>query len=176
MGRIGEKLFRVALLITLFFGIFGFVVFPVHAFQNEPDGFRGLTWGTSIYTVAGKIEEQSQVGKTLSVVSFKDEKLKMGGAELSSIHYIFRDSWFFSVLVRAKKEENFEAVKRYLFGKYGPRNQPDKKAGFYEWKGEVTTIKLSYQPQSEEVYLGISSSKGVKAFAEEMKKSKEEEW
>ncbi len=106
------------------------------------------------------------------MVTFKNEKLKMGGAELSRVRYIFRNGHFYSVLVKAEKLENFNALREYLVKNHGPGNSPDKKTETYQWRGEVTSIRLFYRPQREHSILEITSTKGIKSFAEEIDRGK----
>ncbi len=89
------------LLPTVFTLIYGVNAF---AFENEPNGFRGVTWGTDIATVAGfkengvyaqKLREYSQKGGqrflTFPMVSYskQDEKLEFGDVPIRSISYDF---------------------------------------------------------------------------------------
>jgi len=177
MKRVIKKALRIAFLFVFFFGIFGFVL-PAIAFQNEPDGFRGIKWGNPIHIVAGKIEKREDKGQ-LSMVTFKDEKLNLGGADLLSINYVFKDGKLFSVLARGEKLDNFNALKKYFVTKHGLVNQsdkPDKKTEAYQWNGEVASIRLIYRPQNEQFFLQIASTRAAKSLAEEINRGKREDW
>jgi len=171
MEMLSKRALRIAFLIMFSLCLFGFAL-PIHAFQNEPDGFGGILWGTPINAVADRIEKRVPAGEMFSMVTLKNENLKLGGAELSTIQYIFRDGRFFSVLARTEKAANFEALKTHLFNTYGPPDQPNEKAAMYQWKGEITSMRLIYRPQNEEVFLEFSSTRGVKDFARDIEERK----
>ena len=96
------------------------------AFQNEPDGFRGIKWGTNIKTLNGmtEIEKQSKGGLILYVKD--NDKLQIGGAELMMVCYSFWQDKFYSVFIQTKKHSNWSALKEVVFAKFGEGERYNK--------------------------------------------------
>jgi hypothetical protein len=139
-------------LILLVFFILGGISF---AFQNEPDGFQGIKWGTIItkdtegfypkiiyepnYTVLG-----SKVNKPNIVYNNK----KIDLVSPSSFHYICYENKF--MMLRLKfKASNFYEAEEILTGIYGkptmtknPTVDLDNLPIVRKWIGDTTTIKM----------------------------------
>ena len=77
---------------------------PVFAFQNEPDGFRGIKWGTNISELSemGLIEDD---GESKFYVR-KNDKMQIGDADLERIAYVFYKDRLYGIMVRYSSSLN----------------------------------------------------------------------
>lgn len=77
----------VVLILALSVGVF--------AFQNEPDGFRGLKWGDP----PGKDMKIYGFGRDFDITIYtrRNDKMQIGDAELRSIYYVFYEGRFMAV-------------------------------------------------------------------------------
>jgi len=120
------------------------------AFQNEPEGFRGLEWGDPptedmISTdCLNKKEDKWNKG-----FYRPDDKLAIGSVPLSKIVYSFYYSeppGLMSVTLIFEEKENYDLSKTILEGIFGKATKSTMP--FLTWKdvwiGEKTTIELKY--------------------------------
>lgn len=141
------------------------------AFQNEPDGFRGLKWGDP------PTERMEYFGtfKGNRAYMIPDDKMSMGNAELYLIAYTFYDQpeRFMGIGLYFKREENFDLLKMICRGKFGEETQE----GFFElnWQGQKAFITLQYDMIEEEGYLAIVSTQITMEQMEAQKKKETEE-
>jgi len=133
------------------------------AFQNEPDGFRGLKWGdaptedmTFSYQV---ISEYGTVGNYYrkSYIGDKMDKLNMGSAKINSITYIFNlySNQFYKVFLFFNGEDNYNILKIICEGKFGKQTQGDKYSHY--WFGDKARISLYFNSKKKEGVFGIES-------------------
>ena len=145
---------------------------------QDPDGFRGIKWGTEISTLKDmeEVEQDKSSGKDLVWYRRKGDTLGIGKAKLENIFYSFWMGEFEGVWIDFEDQENFEALKKELlerFGKVreseepvqktqrGPRAEPSatKRAeGFYAWWGRNTEVVLSYSKDRQKGTLTITST------------------
>ena len=104
--------------ITLLLSIMVFPNLQVLAFQNEPDNFRGITWGADIKDVPDMVLKTDAENRKYYVR--KDDKKKIGSAELDSLYYVFTNEKFSSVLIEFHSLSNAKALKKTLFDQHGP--------------------------------------------------------
>ena len=57
------------------------------SFQNEPDGFRGIKWGTKIETLKNMTKQGKE--QTFALYERDNDKLQTGNVELKVLYYIF---------------------------------------------------------------------------------------
>lgn len=117
------------------------------AFQNEPDGFRGMGWGTDIALVKNmQLIKTNPAEAKLYIKS--DDSLTIGGATLESIIYGFNpEGKFESVTISLKDYKNFLALKLDCFKKYGDVEELEDSTGNeekYLWQGKTTNIYLTF--------------------------------
>jgi hypothetical protein len=132
--------------------------------RSEPDGFGGIKWQAEISTL--KDMERVTQGKSsdadVAWYMRKGDTLAIGKAKLEKIFYSFWMGNFESVWIDFKGDENFEALKKELFQRYGKAFESEelvKKMGkgverepsaiahseqFYAWWGKNADISLSY--------------------------------
>lgn len=117
------------------------------AFDNEPEGFRGLKWGSELSTLSG-FKKVLGAGDTVFYAR-EGEKERIGTASLASIRYLFYKGQFRQVWVMAEGAGNFAALQTALFDAFGKPVRVDSHDGSSEWIGARTTIMLSAAQSSE---------------------------
>jgi hypothetical protein len=143
----------------------------------DPDGFRGIKWGTEISTLKDleKVKQDKSSDSDLVWYIRKEDTLAIGEAKLENIFYSFWLGNFESVWIDFKGEDNFEAIKKELveqFGKplssegimkkmgerTGRELSPTERAGiFYAWWGKNTEMWLSFSEDLNKGTLTINS-------------------
>ena len=109
-----------------FFGIFIVLVLlfarPVQAgepFLNEPDGFRGIAWGTPLSENKDEmIYVKTNVG--IDIFSRRNSKMSIGGAPLSELHYGFSKNGFMVVYIKVAGMENASLLRKEIEKHFGP--------------------------------------------------------
>jgi hypothetical protein len=171
-----EAYIRTMKRITLLFGLVFFMIIigyvPINslAYDNEPDGFGGIKWGTKISTLKGmsKLGTDPSFGG-IDIYIRKGEELKFGDAKLSGIQYGFWKGKFADVRITVKGKENWPVLKNAVFAKYGKGNQADPNVEKYAWFGTVSAIGLEYMEASQTGLLYIVSTE----ISKEQKEYKE---
>ena len=146
--------------------------------RSDPDGFRGIRWGTEISTLNDmeKVEEDQSSDRDLVWYTRKGDTLAIGEAKFKNVFYSFWVGKFDSVWIDFEGDENFEALKKELleqFGKVRGSEEPVKKTqrgvriessaikpvdGFYVWWGKNTEVVLSYSKDRHKGTLTIHST------------------
>lgn len=122
--------------------LLAFIGTSVYAFQNEPDNFRGIKWGTNIDTLSDmKLIED---GGDEKFYNRKNEKMKMGEATLDDVIYVFYKGKFSGVMIEFNSKLNFEKTKNTFFYVYGNAEQPNQFLEEYLWVGDDVFIGLTY--------------------------------
>jgi len=134
------------------------------AFQNEPDGFRGVEWGETPHWRYMEIGETESSGgyyytkypigldEEVTWCTWKNDKLYIGPAELGSIRYVFYEDRFMEVQiwVRLSGLEDLKSVLTLKFGKPQEiQSKPFRHADYgetervtYVWIGEKAGIEF----------------------------------
>lgn len=122
----------------------------VFAFQNEPNGFRGLVWGDA---PGEDLEIVIPEENKMIVYTKKEENLFLGNVPLDTVMYGFFDRRFCNATVIFKGTNAFNEVKKLIEQKFGKANNET----FMQlaWVGTVTTIIL--QEKIEEGFFTIFS-------------------
>jgi len=122
------------------------------AFQNEPDGFRGLKWGDP------PSEDMEYLGDVFGKgYTLPNDKMFIGSAKLYMIVYLFYESRFFAVGLYYSGEENYDLLETICKERYG---EEELEEGFYEfnWRGQKSFITLHYDIAEEEGFLSLAST------------------
>jgi hypothetical protein len=147
--------------------------------RTDPDGFRGIRWGTEISSLKNmeKVEQDRSSNKDLVWYTRKGDSLTFGKASLENIFYSFWMGDFESVWIGIKGDENFETLKKELFEQFGKvleseelMKKMDDEVGkepasirhpeeFYAWWGKNTEMTLSYSRDRHQGTLNINSKK-----------------
>jgi hypothetical protein len=119
---------------------------PARAFQNEPDDWRGIEWGTDYDELKGftKVTTQSR----LDYYSKEDEEMTIGDASLERVVYVFYHKKFCGAVLNFKSSPNFQIVKTTLSDWYGEGAQSEIE-GQYRWSGTDVTVTLEYDDDTE---------------------------
>ena len=141
---------------------------------SEPDGFRGIKWGTDIETLKGMkyLKTDPSFGGT-KLYTRKNEDLHLGGAKLKNIGYDFWRGKFCSVQVITQGSTNWYGLKEAVFEKFGRGYQDNEYIEDYVWVGDITLMSLKYNEISEKGMLFMHSKeiyKQQKAYKKEKAK------
>lgn len=151
--------------------VFGFIfsaslMIPAlsRSFQNESDGFMGLTWGADVSDLDGMVP----VKKTPNGgVVYKKEKeaLKIGSVSLTEALYSFSTAGkLTSVMSGIRDYKDFLALKKEFIDRYGAVDDPvDETEEKYIWTGDMTSIYLSYNRNTKTgiLFAGAAAKKNV---------------
>lgn len=115
---------------------------PARAFQNEPNDFRGIEWGTDYHELKGltKVSTQSD----LDYYTKRDEEMTIGDARLEMVVYIFYEKKLCGAILNFKSSSNFQIIKTALFDRYGKGYQANRYDEKYRWSGTNVNISLEY--------------------------------
>ena len=114
---------------------------------SEPDGFRGIHWGTDIATLHDmalvmKIDDDTKRYKR------NGDALKMGEVKLSYVHYEFWKGIFYLADIGFEGLENWNNLKARVFATFGKGRSESEKGDQlptrYRWEGEKATIIMIY--------------------------------
>jgi len=148
------------------------VSIPVFAFQNEPDGFRGIKWGTNISELP-EMSLSEDRGDSKFYLR-KGDKLKIGDADIDRISYGFYKGRFNKLFIIYKGSLNFTKLKDIFFAQYGQGSKPNRFMEQYYWVGETVSIAFEHSEITKEgkifyTYDPVSSEKeaGSKVKAKE---------
>jgi len=115
---------------------------PMLTFPNEPDGFRGIKWGTNIARLSGMELIRSEGAEKYYIRP--EDKLKVGEAVVERITYGFYRDEFFNVTIHFKGLMNYLDLKQTLFGVYGEGEQfPGK--DIFTWRGKQVFITIEFK-------------------------------
>jgi hypothetical protein len=138
--------YLIILIIVLFFTVNSF------AFKNEPDGFRGVKWGTTIKSFK-KLKKLKDLNGDV-VYQRPNEKLKIGNVELLYINFKFWHGKFSEVWIHANGKSVYSDLKNIVFAKFG-KGEKRNKYDFvgYQWIGKKTIMYLNYYKSVERAIL-----------------------
>lgn len=106
----------------------------VWAYAEDPnrwDGFRDLKWGTNIKDANDPnmvLISGSSGNDEIQVYRRSNDKLSFGDAKLTAILYSFYKDRLCLVMIKAKEEENYTALKAAVFAYYGKGNRQESKS------------------------------------------------
>lgn len=122
--------------------------------EREPDGFRGIAWGTPVYEVEGlefskegtaalrdlyKRTNQKAAAQ-VTVYSRPDDQLKIGEATLTRIYYYFYKDFFYGATAYFAGKDNYSKLLAACRKKFG---EPDLiEENRVEWKGNQASVLL----------------------------------
>jgi len=136
---------------------------------SEPDGFRGIKWGTDITTLRD-MEYLWTADSGVKVYKRKGDVLKIGGANVANIQYEFWKGKFFRVYITTDGLKNWHDLKEACFDKFGEAYNPNNYKESYYWGlGKITRMSIGYDEVKGRGHLFIDSkeiSNEVKTFEE----------
>jgi hypothetical protein len=152
---------------------------------SEPDGFRGMTWGTDLSALAGmKFLNSRDIGGTLPENAWDYERgalkkqikvdmyerpgdeLRLYGAKVEAIRYGFWKGKFCELTVIARGQDNWKTLKDGIFGQFGegitaalpPVKLGDEQPDWHNWIGEIAEMELIHIPVSQVSKFWIGST------------------
>lgn len=136
---------------TIKYVVFLFIVFTSlisYAYENEPDGFRGIKWGTDIsemkdMVVYGKLHDSTQMYER------QNDEMQIGDAKIEHIFYLFWNNKLSTVMIVTKESANYFALREAVFAKFGRGAQKNQFIKDYKWHGSITKILLNYNQFTE---------------------------
>ena len=159
---------KILLVIVLVFLITG----TGFAFQNEPDGFRGLKWGdaptedmkflgeTTEYII-GNYPEPTITNTKTNRYYKRSEKNNIGSAELYNIFYSFNlySNQFYKVMCVFYNEDNYNILGIIFREEFGEPTYIDKRKNkyFLHWTGDKTEVQLYYNPKDNKGWIEFKS-------------------
>lgn len=160
------------------------------AFQNEPEGFRGLKWGDP----PGEDMEYWEKPPADTATRFlepdlfplgsddvlwykrKNDKLQIGVVELEYIYYLFYKNKFMEVRIRPNSIQ-IDSLKDVLKLKFGSGEYEGKGTmlSVITWSGDITTIIVKSNLYERYDLLKIRSTKIYNQYQEDERRQEEEE-
>ena len=180
MNRNKKRIMKALKILTVFFGILlmGSLATgqPTHQSSefkadSEPDGFRGIKWGTDISTLKDMtlvmtIDHETKRYKR------NGDVLRMGEVKLDYIEYEFWKGMLYLADIGFEGAENWNNLRSRMFATFGKgQSQSEEKeqlSARYRWDGEKTTIIMIYN-ESMGGGLTISSTEITNQKAKEEK-------
>jgi hypothetical protein len=149
-----------AVAVVVFSGLLGSVA---QAFRNEPDGFRGIAWGTLFAAVQHEMILLPGEGwDGTQLYHRKGDKMAVGGTTVQEIAYVFERDIFQGVMVMTKGRANRQAIISAFKTDFGEASQPIESMDVYYWWGGTTSINLTCQLLVDECEAIIRSTTGLK--------------
>lgn len=138
---------------------------PSHSFENETNGFLGLTWGADISAFDGMVAVRT-TSTDGTIYKKNNDALEAGGVTLTDTLYSFSpDGKLESVTTVIRDYNDFLALKTSLLDKYGAVDDPLDETDMekYIWSGEMTSIYLSYNRKAKTglLFAGAAVEKSV---------------
>ncbi len=155
MGRINLALFFTIAIVLLSGKSF--------AFQNEPDGFRGIKWGTDISELKGMTHVRTDPSYGgVEFYTMKGDELRFGEAQLDNIEYAFWRGKFSSVWIYSIGYSNWLDLRDATVARFGEGYKPHGYIEQYLWYGASTMILLQYNQIRREGTLCMFSQMIIK--------------
>jgi hypothetical protein len=146
----------IASLFLQIFLFFTLITADCYSFQNEPDGFRGIKWGTEFSTLKNMVykgTDESYGG--IKLYNKRNDEMNIGSAKLTEVLYGFWQGKFEGVRIETKGYVNFSNLKETCFQKF-PGGWCSH-SGSCIWDGAVTFLSLEYNEITEKGELWINS-------------------
>ncbi len=150
--------------------IFGFLPFNnIHAFQNEPDGFRDIKWGANANRIQGlkymPVFDDHDRG-LLTYIRDRDKRF-IDDVLIMSISYCadMDNNKIISASLRFNCND-YDSIKNNLINKYGAGEAAKNQWGTrINWKGDKTTIILiNSMPSMNMCTLWYRSTESIEKF------------
>lgn len=161
---------------TLIFVLF--LPLSIIAFQNEPNGFRGLEWGAELSSLKNiELIEDGKSGNVVKVYRIKNDELMIGDAKLEYINYHEWKGKLYEVWILAKGNINVENLLAACDKQFGPVRAWDYNDEYtsrllHTWRGKTTTIILR---RDSDIGTLILRSREIEDLIQKERKQKQEE-
>lgn len=147
------KKFLLVLVAVLLVSTVAYAEYNPPSFKNkEPNGFRGLKWGTELSAIGGMKVIGEEKEKMLKLCVREGDRLRFGSAKLNEILYIFWNDKLWAVYMTTSGYKNAQRLKKAAYRVFGePYKEPHGER--YYWAGERTEIVLEVLPETAELAL-----------------------
>jgi hypothetical protein len=114
-----------------------------HAFQGEPDGYNGISWGAPLDGLSSMeyVGRQNDEPDT-ELYRRSGDDLTFGKARLTAVEYGFTNGQLSMVTLRVNSLLQYLLMKEEAIRRFGPGKEADPHAERYIWEGERTTVRL----------------------------------
>lgn len=140
------------------------------AFDNEPDGFRGIKWGAP-FSAHAKELTLVEKGKDENYYLRKGDKMSIGGAELKQLAYGYWKDQFVSVFIETSGAGNKSALLEAFRSQFGSGYKPNQFMDEFLWRGATTTMSVKCSPIGEKCKAFLFSTELTAKQSEEKKKA-----
>jgi hypothetical protein len=139
------------------------LVTPVRA---DIEGFKEMKWGSALSEIQRTrrlVLTKENVPNGTSLYSLQDEDLHFGGAVLTGIHCSFSQNRLQSVILLFQGVKDFASMRTEAFSQFGETKRYEQDGEeLYNWVGELTSIVLSFNRDSQAGILFLKSKKPLK--------------
>jgi hypothetical protein len=112
---------------------------------SEPEGFNGIKWETELSTLQGMKYHRKDLSYGGIDFYFRTgDEYRLKNGKLLPIRYGFWKGKFYVVAVVMEQVSDFEALKEFVFEKYGVGAKPFSNREEYLWVGKSATMALRY--------------------------------
>jgi len=118
------------------------VVSPAFAFKNEPNGFRGIKWGTDI-SVHKKEMTLHEAGSNTRYYLRKNDKGNIGSATISLLAYGYTKGKFTGVIMYTQGFYNQKGIIAAFQSQFGTGQIPYSVYDYVYWIGNKSRISIS---------------------------------
>ena len=171
-----RKTMRILLLIVCY-AVLLFLQVATSA-QADIDGFKGMKWGTTLSEIKRTkrlvlTKENGPNGS--SIYALQDEDLHFGGAVLTGIHCSFSQDRLQGVILLFQGVDDFATMRAEAFSQFGDTKRYDLDGEeMYNWGGELTSIVLSFNRDSQAGILFLKSKKPLEQLQSFEKETEQE--
>ena len=151
------------------------VATPVHA---DIDGFKEMKWGAALSDIQRMrrlvlTKENGPNGS--SIYALQNEDLHFGGAVLTGIHCSFSQDRLQGVILLFQGVDDFATMRAEAFSQFGDTKRYDLDGEeMYNWGGDLTSIVLSFNRDSQAGILFLKSKKPLEQLENPEKETEQE--
>lgn len=128
------------------------------AFPNEPNGFRGIAWGTPIESLTSEMMLTEERGDT-KLYARTSDSLAIGGATLQTVRYAFYKGRFSMAVARTIAGAAARtALRDAVEAQFGPDRSARAYSTQFSWTGTTTFILLSMDDVRNHAFLMLQSA------------------
>lgn len=140
------------------------LIFPSPGFasviQNDPQGFQGIPWGSSIADRSDFVLIESE--ERFKAYTLKQRPWDFGGITVDSMKFMTIDGHLARVTIRYRGEQTHKMILDYLEAEFGrvdllPGSMMRGLNQQYTWRGNETEINMTYRGLGERGFLTVDS-------------------
>ena len=128
------------------------------AYPNEPEGFRGITWGDDLESNKAEMVLVEQSADEHFYTRTND-KMQIGGAELKSIYYSYANGKFVQAMILTEGYSNKVALIDAFKSQFGKGFQSNRYIDKYVWNGPISVIYLECKIVGDKCSVSFMSKK-----------------